>query len=52
MAFLALVQGAAGVTVERGSTLAEIDHNAILDAVSAHHDREVALFNQRQASGG
>jgi hypothetical protein len=30
--------------VESGATLAEIDHNAILDEFATQHDRETELF--------
>ena len=33
-----------GATLEAAKTLAEIEHNAILDEFSAHYDRQVALF--------
>jgi hypothetical protein len=36
-----------GVYVEEGETLAEIEHNAILDEFATHYDRQVALFTQR-----
>lgn len=36
----------AGVLVETGETLAEIEHNPILEEFAAHYDRESALFQQ------
>lgn len=38
-----------GVLVESGQTLAEIEHNPILEEFAAHYDREAALFNQTEA---
>lgn len=34
----------AGVSVESGSTLVDIEHNPILDEFAAHYDREAKLF--------
>lgn len=39
----------AGVLVETGQTLAEIEHNPILEEFAAHYDRESALFYQSEA---
>jgi predicted ATPase len=36
----------APVTIESGSTLAELDHNPILEEFAAMYDREAALFRQ------
>ncbi len=41
----------AGVLVESGQTLAEIDHNLILDEFAAHYDRESSLFYKSEAMG-
>ncbi|MBE7469379.1 MAG: hypothetical protein DPW09_10385 [Anaerolineae bacterium] len=38
----------AGVLVETGETLAEIEHNPILEEFAAHYDRESALFQQTE----
>lgn len=35
-----------GVIVEAGQTLAEIEHNPILEEFAAHYERESALFHQ------
>ncbi|GAB4416014.1 MAG: AAA family ATPase [Anaerolineae bacterium] len=39
----------AGVLVETGETLAEIEHNPILEEFAAHYDRESALFQQTES---
>lgn len=41
----------AGVLVETGQTLAEIEHNPILEEFAAHYDRESALFQQSETVG-
>ena len=48
MKFFALYRGnrAAGVHVESGHALANIEHNAILEEFAAHYDRETTLFHQ------
>ncbi|GBC60185.1 ATP-binding protein [Desulfonema ishimotonii] len=38
----------AGVQVESGRTLAEIENNPILEEFAAHYDRESALFHQSE----
>ncbi|MGE0083264.1 MAG: ATP/GTP-binding protein [Desulfococcaceae bacterium] len=38
----------AGVEVESGRTLAEIENNPILEEFAAHYDRESALFHHRE----
>ena len=38
----------AGVLVETGQTLAEIEHNPILEEFAAHYDRESTLFQQSE----
>ncbi|MFC1974896.1 ATP/GTP-binding protein [Chloroflexota bacterium] len=40
----------AGVLVESGQTLAEIEHNLILEEFAAHYDRESNLFHQSQTA--
>ena len=40
------------VTVECGDTLADLQHNPILEEFAAHYDREQALFNQSGAQVG
>ncbi|MFZ5818378.1 MAG: AAA family ATPase [Chloroflexota bacterium] len=46
MRFFAFQQArrGAGVNIEWGDTLAQIDHNPILDEFSAHYDEEINLF--------
>jgi hypothetical protein len=39
----------AGVLIESGQTLAEIEHNPILAEFAAHYDRESNLFHKSQA---
>ncbi|MEZ4524593.1 MAG: AAA family ATPase [Desulfobacterales bacterium] len=41
----------AGVEVESGRTLAEIENNPILEEFAAHYDRESALFLHREKKG-
>lgn len=41
----------AGVLVETGQTLAELEHNPILEEFAAHYDRESALFQQSEIVG-
>lgn len=40
----------AGVVVEAAKTLAEIDHNPIIEAYAAYHDHESALFHALENS--
>jgi hypothetical protein len=44
MAFFALAAGDAGTIVERGDKLADLQHNAILQAFADLHEREAAAF--------
>ncbi len=37
-----------GVTVESSQTLAEIEHNPLLEEFAAHYDRETALFSNQK----
>jgi hypothetical protein len=42
----------AGVTVESAQTLAEIEHNPILEEFAAHYDREADMFYQSDEESG
>jgi hypothetical protein len=48
MKFFALYRAAkhSGVRVEAADSLAQIEHNAILDEYAAHYDREVERFQR------
>lgn len=40
------------VTVQVGDTLADLQHNPILEEFAAHYDRERELFSERRRKGG